>query len=85
MNDGEDQIREFPRSMEEDLILLRIPMPIIAVSIGQEFLAATVLRLVTRVPNSPFVKVPKKVIDSGYSPIVGKIGRPSFGRKGVIL
>jgi hypothetical protein len=32
-----------------------------------------VLRRVTRVSNSPVLKVPKKLIDSGYSPIVAEL------------
>jgi hypothetical protein len=62
MNDGEDQIREFLRNMEEDLIFLRIPMLIIAFPIGQELLTATVLRRVTRLPHSLFLKVLSKLI-----------------------
>jgi hypothetical protein len=73
MNDGEDQIREFPRSMEEDLIFLRIPMPIISFPIGQEFLTATVLRRVTRLPNPPFLNVLNKLIGRGYLAIVDKL------------
>jgi hypothetical protein len=59
--------------MEEDLIFSKIPVSIIAFPMDQEFLTAIVLREVTRVSNSPILKVLKKLIDSGYSPIVAEL------------